>query len=546
MSPIGLQIDRTATPARLTFAEGFNAASWFVDRHVREGRGGRTAIRVATPRGTDPVTYEVLARRVGQAGNALRGLDVAPGDRLLMVVKDAPEFFFVFWGAIKAGIVPVPVNGLLTAPDVAYMIGDSGARAVVYSPEFATTVVPALARDGGGAQGLVLDRDGGFLAELETAADELEPVPAGPDATAFWLYSSGTTGRPKGVPHAHRDAPVTCEHYAVGVLGLGETDVCFSAAKLFFAYGLGNAMTFPLHVGGTAVLDERRPTPASTFETMVRCRPTVYFGVPTLFAAQLQLLERGADGGELDLSSLRLCVSAGEALPAGLYRRWLDRTGVEILDGIGSTEALHIFISNVPGGVTPGATGRIVPGYEARVRREDGTEAAAGEAGSLEIRGASITPGYWNRPERTAATLVDGWLRTGDHYVCDADGCYRYQGRGDDMMKVGGIWCSPFDIEARLSDHPAVLEAAVVGREDENGLVKPEAWLVLADGAADGLSGEGGLEEILVRHCQEGLPRYMYPRWFHVVEELPRTATGKIQRFKLRERAVDVPGPHGP
>ena len=345
--------------------------------------------------------------------------------------------------------------------------------------------------------------------------------------------------------------PATCEHYAVGILGLGEDDRCYSAAKLFFAYGLGNAMTFPLWVGGPAILDERRPTPATMFETMETLRPTAYFGVPTLCAAQLQALDRArpaagggptrggpAGRGSPDLSSLRLCVSAGEALPPDLFRRWKEGTGIETLDGIGSTEALYIFISNAPGAVKPGSTGRVVPGYEARIMNEDGTEADPGEAGQLEIRGDSTTPGYWNRPELEGRTIVDGWLRTGDQYVRDAEGWFHYQGRADDMIKVGGIWCSPFDIEARLMEHPSVLEAAVVGRDDDHGLVKPEAHVVLSEPlreTAGAPSAADALRAELVAHCQEGLPRYMYPRWIRFVAELPKTATGKIQRFRLRD-----------
>ena len=531
-----LTIDRSTRPARLRYGETFNAASWYIDRHVAEGRGGRVAIAQAAT----TVTYAELAGRVARAGNALLGLGLAPGDRVLMVVKDCPEFFFFFWGAIKAGIVPLPVSYLMRARDLAFIIADSECRAVVYSPEFASEVVPALAAVRTGARGLALEAEGGVLDDIAAAAPELEAATAQPDDIAFWLYSSGTTGRPKGVPHRHRDMPATCEHYAVGILGLGEDDRCYSAAKLFFAYGLGNAMTFPLWVGGTAILDERRPTPATTFETIETLRPTAYFGVPTLYAAQLQALDQAAAGGP-DLSSLRLCVSAGEALPPDLFRRWEAATGLEILDGIGSTEALHIFISNAPGEVKPGSTGRVVPGYEARIVGEDGAEggavAAPGEAGQLEIRGDSTTPGYWNRPELEGRTIVDGWLRTGDQYVREAEGWFHYQGRADDMMKVGGIWCSPFDIEARLMEHPSVLEAAVVGREDDHGLVKPEAHVVLSEplreragapSAADTLRAE------LVAHCQEGLPRYMYPRWIRFAAELPKTATGKIQRFRLR------------
>jgi len=528
-----LTIARNSSPARLRYGARFNAASWYVDRHVAEGRGGRVAIEQAGR----AVTYAELAERVARAGNALVGLGLAAGDRVLVVVKDCPEFFFFFWGAIKAGIVPVPVSYLMRARDLAFIIADSECRAVVYSPEFAAEVVPGLAAARTGARGLALEAEGGVLDDVAAAAPELEAAPARPDDIAFWLYSSGTTGRPKGVPHRHRDMPATCEHYAAGILGLGEDDRCYSAAKLFFAYGLGNAMTFPLWVGGTAILDERRPTPETTFETIETLRPTACFGVPTLYAAQLQTLD-AAGRGSPDLTSLRLCVSAGEALPPDLFRRWKAATGLEILDGIGSTEALHIFISNAPGDVKPGSTGRVVPGYEARIMGEDGAETASGEAGQLEIRGDSTTPGYRNRPELEGRTIVDGWLRTGDQYVRDAEGWFHYQGRADDMIKVGGIWCSPFDIEARLMEHPSVLEAAVVGREDDHGLVKPEAHVVLSEPlreTAGAPSAADALRAELVAHCQEGLPRYMYPRWIRFTAQLPKTATGKIQRFRLRD-----------
>ena len=536
MSQTELTIDRSTCPARLCFGGRFNAASWYIDRHLAEGRGGRVAIA----RAAATVTYAELAGRVAQAGNALLGLGLAPGDRVLMVVKDCPEFFFFFWGAIKAGIVPVPVSYLMRARDLAFIVADSECRAVVYSPEFAAEVVPALAAARTGARGLVLGAEGGVLDDLDAAPPELEAAQARPEDVAFWLYSSGTTGRPKGVPHRHRDMPATCEHYAVGILGLGEDDRCYSAAKLFFAYGLGNAMTFPLWVGGTAILDARRPTPATTFETIETLRPTAYFGVPTLYAAQLQALDAAGQDGP-DLSSLRLCVSAGEALPPDLFRRWKAATGLEILDGIGSTEALHIFISNAPGDVKPGTTGRVVPGYEARIVDEAGAEAEPGEAGQLEVRGASTTPGYWNRPELEGRTIVDGWLRTGDQYVRDAEGWFHYQGRADDMIKVGGIWCSPFDIEARLMEHPSVLEAAVVGREDDHGLVKPEAHVVLSEPlreTAGAPSAADTLRAELVAHCKEALPRYMYPRWIRFAAELPKTATGKIQRFRLRSQRL--------
>jgi benzoate-CoA ligase family protein len=519
-----VSVDRSTTPATIEFAARFNVAVPFIDRHLEEGRGGKLAIRT----GDESVTYGELAARVNRAGNALLGLGLEPGARLVMMVKDSPAFFYLFWGAIKAGIVPVPVSTMLRASDYSFMLEDSGCGACAYSPEFAAEVVPALeAADPGPAQHLATEGAGTTLVSLMAAAsDSLAPAPAAAEDDCFWLYSSGTTGTPKGAVHRHRDMVVTSEHYGVATLGLREDDVCFSAAKLFFAYGLGNAMTFPLWLGATAVLLPGPPSPDSTFEIIETHKPSVFFGVPTLYAAQLKALE----AGPRDLASLRVCVSAGEALPAALYRRWKERVGVDILDGIGSTEALHIFISNRPGDVKPGTSGRVVPGYRARIVGDDGAEVKAGDSGRLLIAGDSLARIYWNNPEKTAATMVGDWLDTGDTYIFDADGTYLYCGRNDDMMKVGGIWCSPFEIEAKLIEHPKVLEAAVVGRVDEAELIKPEAFVVLDDPAD---AGPDTAEELL-RHCKQGLARYKYPRWFNFVDSLPKTATGKIQRFKLR------------
>jgi benzoate-CoA ligase family protein len=316
-------------------------------------------------------------------------------------------------------------------------------------------------------------------------------------------------------------------YYAEETLGMTADDICFSAAKLFFAYGLGNAMTFPLWMGATAVLSDQRPSPEMTFDLIQRFKPTLYFGVPTLYAAQLRALETAA----VDLSSLRLCVSAGEALPADIFRRWQEKTGLTILDGIGSTELLQIFISNRQDDYKPGTSGRPVPGYEARIVDENDSAVADGEAGRLLIKGDSSAAYYWNNPEKTAETIQGEWINTGDTYTRDADGYYVYGGRSDDMLKVGGIWCSPVEIESRLIEHAKVLEAAVVGREDDDQLVKPEAYIILNDhhDASDALA------EALLEHCKAGLARYKYPRWIHFVEELPKTATGKIQRFKLRK-----------
>ena len=495
----------------------FNVAVPFIDRHVAE-RGVKIAIR--TVHG-ETVTYAELAERVNRAGNALLAHGLKPGDRLLMVVKDCPAFFYLFWGAIKAGIVPVPPNTLLRAPDYAYMFEDSACGLVVYSTEFAGEVEPALKQAPVAA--LTVDA---FLAEMADASPALEARLAAPTDDCFWLYSSGSTGRPKGAVHAHRDMVVTSELYGVRVLGVGETDVSYSAAKLFFAYGLGNAMTFPLWTGSTAILDDRRPTPDTTFDNIERFRPTLYFGVPTLYAALLVAL----DARPRRLDSVRACVSAGEPLPADIFRRWQDKTGTVILDGIGSTECLHIFIGNRLDDYRPGTSGKPVPGYEARILDNDGRPVARGESGALWIRAESAAKYYWNKPEKTAETMVDGWLNTGDTYREDPDGYLVYEGRNDDMLKVGGIWCSPIEIESCLITHPAVLEAAVVGHADADALIKPRAIIVLKQAGDEA----EGLTEELVALCKTSLAPYKYPRWIEFVPELPKTATGKIQRFKLR------------
>ncbi len=533
MHPQSVTVDRSRSPARLTFAPGFNVAVPFVDRHLAEGRGAKVAIRAAE----GEVTYAELAERVNRCGNALAGMGLRRGDRVLLVVKDCPEFFYLFWGAIKAGLVPVPLNTLLRTEDYRWIVEDSQCAALVFSPELAGEVRPALAAARPGpAVALPVDGEERCLrAEMERASPALEAAPAAATAPCFWLYSSGSTGRPKGTVHRHRDLVATSEHYGVGVLGMREEDVFFSAAKLFFAYGLGNGLSFPLWAGGTAVLLGPKPTPRNTFEVVERLRPTLFFGVPTLYAAQLQALEKLTP----DLSSVRLCASAGEALPADILRRWKERTGLTILDGIGSTEALHVFISNRADDVRPGASGRVVPGYEARVV-VDGQEAPADEPGRLQVRGPSTAAYYWNNPRKTAATMLPGeWLDTGDSYVRDAEGYFHYCGRADDMLKVGGIWCSPIEIESTLISHPQVLEVAVVGSPDASGLEKPEAYVVLRDGVA----GSEALATELMLHCKSRLAPYKFPRLVHFVLELPKTATGKIQRFRLRQLAAQTLAP---
>ena len=530
-------VDHSTTPSQIEYSPIFNVAAHLIDRHLAEGRGGYTAIVNAD---ADPeeheaktVTYQQLAERVNQCGNLLSSMALEPGGRILMVVKDCPEFFYIFFGAIKAGLVPVPLNTLLRADDYRFMIEDSACTGLVYSPEYQSEVAPALASSDH-EPGFILCTEGpsGLAGLMHGYAPVLEPAPATPDSECFWLYSSGSTGRPKGAVHRHRDIAATCVHYAEDTLGMTSEDICFSAAKLFFAYGLGNAMTFPLWVGGTAVLSGQRPSPEMTFDIIEKHKPTIYFGVPTLYAAQLRTLDEGTQNeSNRDFSSVRCCVSAGEALPADIFRRWQEKTGTLILDGIGSTEALHIFISNTIGDHRPGTSGKPVPGYRMKILDDQDNPVPAGEAGRLLIQGESTSPHYWNNPQKTAETMVDGWLNTGDTYYEDSDGYFVYCGRSDDMMKVGGIWCSPVEIENRLIEHPQVLEAAIVGRPDADDLIKPEAFVVLNESkdASESLAGE------LLKHCQDGLARYKYPRWINFVDELPKTATGKIQRFKLRQ-----------
>ena len=521
-----VRIDSQKSPAGISFSTVFNVAVPFIDRHIAEGRGAKVALRV---HGGADCTYAQLAENVNRAGNALLSLGLARGDRVLMMVKDSCEFVYLFWGAIKAGIVPVPLNTLLRAKDYAFNIENSETAAVIYSPEFAAEVEPAL-KQAKHTPKVVL-RAAGDGETLETrmrnASASLAPAPAKPDDDCFWLYSSGSTGNPKGAVHAHRDMVVTSQHYGVETIGLTENDVCFSAAKLFFAYGLGNAMTFPLWVGGSAVLFAGAPNPAIVHEVIETQRPTAYFGVPTLYGAQLRAMAEKMP----DLSSVRLCVSAGEALPPELLKRWIERTDTPILDGIGTTEILHIFLSNTEAALKPGASGKPVPGYEAKIVDEAGKPVKQGDSGSLMIKGDSLLKYYWRNPEKTAASLKDGWMYTGDTYYQDADGFFFCAGRSDDMLKVGGIWCSPVEIEQKLIEHPKVLEAAVVGRKDEDELIKPEAHIVLSDAG----NASDALKQELLEHCKNGLARYTYPRWINFVSELPKTATGKIQRFRLRQ-----------
>jgi benzoate-CoA ligase family protein len=506
----------------------FNVASWFVDRPVATGRGAAPAFHCEDR----VLSYEDVRELADRTGNALRELGVDMEQRVVMICLDTPEFLGTFWGAIKIGAVPVPVNTLLRTADFRYVLDDSRARVAVISAALLAEAAPALegARHlrhvlvAGGAPGPHLS----FEDRVARAPSALETVATSRDDVAFWLYSSGSTGRPKGVVHLHHDMVIAAETYAKQVLGMRPTDKIYSAAKLFFAYGLGNAGYFPMSVGAQSVLYPHRPTPDAVFELITRHRPTIFFGVPTLYAAMLAAKDAER---RFDLSSLRLCVSAGEALPADLYRRWRERYGVEIVDGIGTTETGHIFLSNRPGAVRPGSSGLPVPGYECVIVDDEGRPVPAGEVGNLRVRGDSTMAYYWNKHDKTKETLFGQWIQTGDKYHRDADGYYFYDGRGDDMLKVGGIWVSPIEVEATLIQHEAVLEAAVVGQEDDDRLVKPRAYVVLKDPvrASEALAGE------LRTFVKDKIAPYKYPRWIDFVPELPKTATGKIQRYKLRQ-----------
>jgi 4-hydroxybenzoate-CoA ligase len=511
-------------------SERYNAAVEFVDTQVDDGRGGKVAFRDRTRQ----LTYGQLADRVARVGPAFRQLGVRREERVLLLLLDTIDFPVVFWGAIRAGIVPIPLNTLLGADQYRYILEDSRAGVVIVSEPLLPVLREALG-DKAGAVTIVVAGETEAPAGtslLSALLDATAPAEAAADTyaddVAFWLYSSGSTGMPKGVKHVHSSPAATARAFGQGVLEIRPGDVVFSAAKLFFAYGLGNSLTFPMFVGATSILLDERPTPQSVFATMKREQPTIFFGVPTLYAA---ILADESCTREAWSQRLRLCVSAGEALPEHIGRAWEERFGVEIVDGLGSTEMLHIFVSNTPGAVRYGTSGVPVPGYEAKLLDEDGAEVGAGEIGELVVSGPSAAEGYWNQREKSRHTFEGRWTRTGDKYIRDADGYYTYCGRTDDMFKVSGIWVSPFEVESALAAHPAVLEAAVVPQEDADRLLKPKAYIVLREGS----QASAALEQALKDHVKAAVGMWKYPRWIEVVDSLPRTATGKIQRFKLRE-----------
>ncbi len=516
----------------------YNAAADLIARNLAAGRGGKPAF--IDDRGQ--YSYAEIAERVSRFANVVRRLGVHPEQRILLCLHDTIDFPTAFLGAIKAGVVPVAVNTQLSADEFAFMLADSRARVVVVSASALPAMTAALAQLPEPRPAIIVS--GGMpeergLDDLLAAAPAIsETAPTHPDEPCFWLYSSGSTGRPKGTVHIQSSLIGTAELYAIPVLGIAERDVSFSAAKLFFAYGLGNSLTFPMAVGATSVLMAERPTPAAVGRVLREHRPTIFYGVPTLYNAMLA----SNDLPQPEELALRCCVSAGEPLPAEIGRRWSARIGVDILDGIGSTELLHIFLSNRPGEVRYGTTGRPFAGYALQIVDEEGRRVPRGEIGDLLVSGPTSAAGYWNNRERSRTTFNGIWTRTGDKYFEDEDGYYVYCGRSDDMLKVSGMYVSPAEVEAALIAHEDVLEAAVVGAADDDGLIKPKAFVVVKPG----IGADDELARALDQHAQRMLAPFKCPRWIAFLDELPKTATGKIQRFKLREASSLAPRPGEP
>ena len=515
----------------LTIPTEFNAASYFIDRHIDEGRADKVAIEC----GTTCVSYGQLFEYVNRVGNGLKDLGVRMEERVLLLLLDTPEFAVCFFGAIKIGAVPVPVNTLMKPADYEYMLNNSRAR-VAFVSGLLFPLIDAIPRQHlrylhttivvGAEPSSGLLRFEPWIAENSST---LEAETTSRDDAAFWLYSSGSTGRPKACVHLQHDMLVSSERYAKGILNVNENDRLFSVAKLFFAYGLGNGLYFSLAVGATSILLPGPPKPATIFETIRRHRPTLFFSVPSNYS---RMLSHPAGVREFDLSSVRHGISAGEALPAALFYRFKRRFGVEILDGLGSTEALHMMISNRPGEVRPGASGKIIPGFDARIVDDNDCLVTTGEIRNLLVRADSTCAYYWNQHEQTKNTIDGQWIRTGDKYYQDADGFFWYAGRTDDMMKVSGVWVSPIEVESVLMEHPTVLEAAVVFQKDVDELSIPVACVVPQNEIIPTSELARELQEFVL----DRLPGFKRPRRIEFFSELPKTATGKLQRFKLRER----------
>jgi len=522
-------VQYTAPPVdRLEIPDRHNLVDHFLDRHIKEGRGAKVAIIC----GDRQTTYAELADQVNRLGNGLLGLGLQDEQRVLLVLPDIPEFAVAYLGTMKIGAVAVPTSTALRAADYAYFLEESRSRVAIVHSTLLSEFTPALSRQPHCKHVIVCgEATQGYLhwnEVLTNASPKLEAAPTNKDDVAFWLWTSGSTGRPKAAVHAHGDWNYCCEYYGRGVLDISPDDVTFSSSKLFHAYGLGNGLMFPFHVGATTVLYPGKPQAGTILDFVQSVRPTLFFSVPTLYAAMLQEAERNAD---CHLASVRLSVSAAEPLPAEIFRRWKARFGVEILDGIGSTEVLHIYLSARAGRVRPGSTGEAVPGYELAIVDHAGQPVSPGTIGDLLAAGPSIASCYWNRQTLTRDRMRGRWFFTGDKYSVDEDGYFWYAGRSDDMFRVSGQWLSPIEVESALIEHRCVLEAAVIAFEEGTGLHTPQAFVVLREG----YDGTAELAKELQDFVKQRITPYKYPRRVEFLAELPKTAAGKLLRYKLRE-----------
>jgi len=507
----------------------YNVTTKLIDETVEKGLGDKVLVYYKDK----TYTYAEMQKMINRVGNALKILGVHMEERVMLVMYDSPEAMACFFGTIKIGAIPIPINYMYTMHDYRYLLNNSRARTLIADSDFIEAI------EGFRDKFLYLENTIivgektrayhiSFHDIVDRCSDKLDVAYTTFEDAAFWNYTSGSTGVPKAAVHLQHDVFFCIDNYAKAVLGITHEDILFSASKFFFAYGLGNSFFYPPALGASVVLLPSRPRPETIFSTITKYRPTVFFGVPTLYANMLEFKDNEK---KYDLSSLRICTSAGEALPKEIFNEWKERFGLEILDGIGSTELLHIFISNRPGDVKPGSSGRLVPGYQAKIVDEEGEEVPEGEIGTLLVHGESTALYYYRHSEKTKTSMLGEWFNTGDKYRRDAEGYYYYRGRSDDMLKVGGIWVSPIEVEDALVSHPAILEAAVVAKKDEHYLVKPKAFVVLKKGRKPSEK----LEKDIKVFVKKTIAPYKYPRWIEFVKALPKTTTGKIQRYKLRE-----------
>jgi benzoate-CoA ligase len=511
---------------KVELPDTYNAATTFIDDNIKQGRGGKTAIYYRDQQ----ITYQEVFNNVNRTANAFKDLGIEIEHRVLLILPDSPEFAYCFFGSIKIGAVAVPTNPWMFAKDYEYLINDSRARAIVVHQSTLLEIEKIAGRTPFLKHIIVVGMPRGkalsYAELLAGASDVLEAEHTTRDDVCFWGYTSGSTGSPKGAVHLQHDMITITDLFVRPVLGMNENDLCFSASKMFFSYGLGNSLYFPFRFGASTVLWPEKPDPEKILQVIEQYRPTFFFSVPTLFARFLRIEKN------YDLSSLRICLSSGEPLPPALFHQWKERTGLELLDVVGSTEATHDFLANRPGRAKAGSSGEVTPAFEAKIVDDEGREVPVGEVGNLMVKGDANAPYYWNKHEQTKRMMQGEWLKTGDTYYRDAQGYYWYCGRSDDMMKVGGLWVSPIEIENTLMEHPAVLESGVIGNTDGDGLIKPKAFVLLKSE----FSASAELKVELQNHVKSKLAPYKYPRWIEFVDDLPKTVTGKIQRFRLRNR----------